>query len=949
MRISACYIVKNEAENLKRSLSSIQGQVDEVVVVDTGSTDQTVSVAEDFEARIYSFAWQDDFASARNYALSKITGDWIVLLDADEYFSVGASCNLREIIRAYGESSCNGLLVKMDNIDSSSGELLDSFYQLRLVRRQPGLAYQGRIHEELLRDGKSLDNLYKVSPDLLRIVHTGYSRALSKAKAVRNLQILRADIADGRPEQELYRYLCDCYDGLGDQEKALEYAWLDVRQGRRAVSYGSQCHRKLLKHYAGRTDSISVHKRLKLAALTVKDFPEVPDFHAEYGECLAQFYCYQEAAEQLQQALNLYDGYDGLEPCLLTEEAIRQIRSRGAFFSDMARKAAELRVSACLIARNEAENIVRWLENVSNFADEIVVVDTGSQDETCAMVEQRLGKCYHYCWQNDFAAAKNEALAKATGEWIVFTDADEWFASPQSVRGYLAFLQENNSSANAVLVPLENIDIDNNNHVLDRGSVVRLFRNGIGLGYTGAVHEQLTLNGKDDTGVVYHHADAALRLQHAGYSARYIQAKLQRNLCLLQKETCKAASVEKYYYFLAETYFALGYTAKALDNALLAIQAEFQPVGNEPGKIFIIALEAMQELGYGAEDKLAVAGAGLAACPGCYQLYGYKGVALMELERWQVALPCIEQAGERYDVTGSQSDEFLWRLQVAKAVCQKRTGQQIAARDSLLNVLKENKWYEEAIVALSELYADDEYEALLDYFMAKYTADEYEALLGILELNGFYTLSRRLGELTGNVAIVPEWEKRWYQGLLTKKTDGLQEQMLLYLIGGLQQLFVALLGRRLNFADAMVKKQLVLLPGALQNLVRLYHGRQDVAVPLYEDYVSMLDAVVTYGDEAMARKYLALSKEYFSTENVLKIVFTLQEWDAAVLAGELYLWLADNAKELPADFWFSYGVFCYSIGEYGEAVKVLDYAQRMGCIKTELAAYSAWSREAVQT
>lgn len=248
MRISACYIVKNEAENLKRSLSSIQGQADEVVVVDTGSTDQTVSVAEEFGARIYSVAWQDGFASARNYALSKATGDWILLLDADEYFSADTSCKLRKVIGVYGGSSCNGLLVKMDNIDAASGELLDSFYQLRLVRRQPGLAYQGRIHEELLRDGKSLDNLYKVSPDLLRIMHTGYSLALSKAKAARNLQILRADIADGRPEQELYRYLCDCYDGLGDQEKALEYAWLDVRQGRRAVSYGSQCHRKLLKH-----------------------------------------------------------------------------------------------------------------------------------------------------------------------------------------------------------------------------------------------------------------------------------------------------------------------------------------------------------------------------------------------------------------------------------------------------------------------------------------------------------------------------------------------------------------------------------------------------------------------------------------------------------------------------------------------------------------------------
>ena len=186
MRISACYIVKNEAENVKRSISSIRGQVDEIVVVDTGSTDRTVAIASGLGANIYDFVWQDDFASARNYALSKATGDWIVLLDADEYFSADTSCNLRKVIGVYGESSCNGLLVKMDNIDAASGELLDSFYQLRLVRRQPGLAYQGRIHEELLRDGKSLDNLYKVSQDVLRIVHTGYALSLPPSSLARS-------------------------------------------------------------------------------------------------------------------------------------------------------------------------------------------------------------------------------------------------------------------------------------------------------------------------------------------------------------------------------------------------------------------------------------------------------------------------------------------------------------------------------------------------------------------------------------------------------------------------------------------------------------------------------------------------------------------------------------------------------------------------------------------
>ena len=93
MRISACYIVRNEAAKLERSLASLEGAVDEIIVVDTGSSDDTVKIAEAHGAQVFHFPWQDDFSAARNVSLSKATGDWILVVDADEYFPEGMAKN----------------------------------------------------------------------------------------------------------------------------------------------------------------------------------------------------------------------------------------------------------------------------------------------------------------------------------------------------------------------------------------------------------------------------------------------------------------------------------------------------------------------------------------------------------------------------------------------------------------------------------------------------------------------------------------------------------------------------------------------------------------------------------------------------------------------------------------------------------------------------------------
>ncbi len=85
--LSLCMIVKNEEENIGRCLASVKPVVDEMIVVDTGSTDRTIDIAKAFGAQVYDFEWTNNFAEARNFSLSKAAGDWILVLDADEVIS----------------------------------------------------------------------------------------------------------------------------------------------------------------------------------------------------------------------------------------------------------------------------------------------------------------------------------------------------------------------------------------------------------------------------------------------------------------------------------------------------------------------------------------------------------------------------------------------------------------------------------------------------------------------------------------------------------------------------------------------------------------------------------------------------------------------------------------------------------------------------------------------
>jgi glycosyltransferase involved in cell wall biosynthesis len=142
--ISLCMIVRDEAQRLPRCLASAKPYVDEMVVVDTGSQDETVAIAEQYGATVSGFQWCDDFAAARNYSLSLATGQWILLLDADEELVVEDQ-NFRQYLTDDAPASVYAL-VRDDLYESD--QIMGGAH-LRLFRNQSGLHYVGSYHEQL--------------------------------------------------------------------------------------------------------------------------------------------------------------------------------------------------------------------------------------------------------------------------------------------------------------------------------------------------------------------------------------------------------------------------------------------------------------------------------------------------------------------------------------------------------------------------------------------------------------------------------------------------------------------------------------------------------------------------------------------------------------------------------------------------------------------------------
>lgn len=600
MRLSACYIVKDETDELARSLRSVALAADEIIVVLTADSEATAKVAAESGASLYRFPWQNDFSLARNFALSKATGDWLICLDADEYFLHPEAVRgaIMEIIAANQDADAI-FIVRKEIYSADSEEGMGSQLMARIFRNDKRLRYQGCIHEMMVwEDGHPLNFAY--ADCRLTINHTGYEPGRMEDKTRRNLELLENDAA--RNGKGLFHsfYLADCYYALGKYEQALQEALTVLQSDFVAVGFNGKCYHMAIE--CMRKLNLSLPGMLALSELAIMRLPDLPDFYGERGMILCALGRLEEARVTFVKAVELYESKAAersQESSFFSSQAAARVYHRlgeitlildddetaaAAYFAKAMKEDASLAdvrrdyekycqheklISACYIVRNEAKNLAESLKSIASQVDEIIVVDTGSTDETISVAQAFGANVFTIKWQDDFSVARNTALAKAAGKWILFLDADEYF-SPETAGKLRSFVQSQ-QAANLLMIYMRNIDCQTGESLLDFYAP-RLFRRLDGIRYIGRIHEQLRLNESllEPVLVV---APSNLTLIHTGYSPELSRIKAERNLKLLLAEIAVSKTPELFYMYLAETYDGLNQPDKAMHYARLDIES----------------------------------------------------------------------------------------------------------------------------------------------------------------------------------------------------------------------------------------------------------------------------------------------------------------------------------------------------------------------------------------
>ena len=499
-------IVKNEEQLLPRCLKSIKNLVDEIVIVDTGSTDRTVEIAKSFGAKVYHHPWENDFSKHRNQSIGYASSDWIFILDADEKV-VKWDPNVATII---SNMKMDSVFVKVENI-YGKGEGVAWRNSIRLFRNNERIRYKGRVHNELNGCNNS-------APSVIIIYHKGYFLDPDKEeeKYLRTRALLEQEIQADPDNPKFHHYLAVAYLGrhlydtaLEECKKALDLA---SRQKQDEVLYlwtrfvGAVCclntnrlgeaeklcvqaiktnpmhldsHYVLsslyysqgkVQRFLDQSDKyLSLQKRVKQKpgefglmvhntirhewrirlhrgfAFTKRGEKEKAD--KEYSVSLkmcddkSEYYkerclfClrrteYGPAQRFLKRALK--HNPVGKELQKLKLELSKKMkgdgrrRKRGEMSGAREKKKGSPTISLCMIVKNEEKLLPQCLESVREYVDEIVVVDTGSTDNTVKIARSYWAKIFFHPWEGDFSKHRNQSISYATRDWIFILDADEF-------------------------------------------------------------------------------------------------------------------------------------------------------------------------------------------------------------------------------------------------------------------------------------------------------------------------------------------------------------------------------------------------------------------------------------------------------------------------------------------------------------------------------------------
>jgi len=303
-KLSICLIIKNEEKYLSRCLSSVENVADEIIVVDTGSTDNSVAIARKFTHHIYNYKWENDFSAARNYGLDKASGDWILILDGDE--ELGPNC-AEALHNTINNNDAEAYLLRIINYTENASALpLSPDLVIRLFRNDPAHRYKGMINEQIS------DSIIAAKPDAridiaedVYIIHYGYLKGTmeNQNKLKRRIDWLTKAVTND-PENLLDRFqLAMGYYMSGDLKSALAHFLFIYNKVNLEKLYAPRLMRKIVLclYYQGKPKEALQFIDNELS----RTFPDMGDLYYLKGIICKDLGYYAQSYESFRELLTL--------------------------------------------------------------------------------------------------------------------------------------------------------------------------------------------------------------------------------------------------------------------------------------------------------------------------------------------------------------------------------------------------------------------------------------------------------------------------------------------------------------------------------------------------------------------------------------------------------------------------------------------------------------------
>ncbi len=307
LTLSLCMIVKDEEAMLPKCLASVRDHVDEIVVVDTGSTDRTVEIAHEHGAKVLHHEWTGDFSEARNVSFDAATGDWLMYLDADEVLVDGDGPKLRALTGKVWREAL--FFVETNHTGDLEDGMSVNHNALRVFRNRPEYRFKDRIHEQIAYALPDIPERLEVTS--VRIEHYGYLGVVreGKEKSARNIELLEKQVAEGGDSPFLHFNLGSEYGAVNEHEKALEHfraAWARMEHDPGRTRYGfypSFCARHVKSlHLCGHFD-----EALTTGDRVLAELPGFTDIVFEQAWALRHQGKGDEAVARFEQAIAMGD------------------------------------------------------------------------------------------------------------------------------------------------------------------------------------------------------------------------------------------------------------------------------------------------------------------------------------------------------------------------------------------------------------------------------------------------------------------------------------------------------------------------------------------------------------------------------------------------------------------------------------------------------------------